>query len=524
MSNDLSQQLLMTQPDESANVQHNNEENTASTEVTETTIKDQCKNCCQYFKIILLGVIICGCVSGIWSFLTHVDSIRTRPDVEINGIAYHKGIICVPATVSFYAAKQSYCNGVAESMAINSTFNTEWQCATNNDYSDSNIVDTFDSLRYLFYTFVGLICLASYFTIVHDVALLRKSKNGTYEEIKFWPSNKLNNCRFQKAYYECAKSIIDSWNWEYCESRVINKICCPFNALLYLIHAIILVAITGTLGLIDIVFMLVVYPFIQCKCNGSYCCSGMVEMSSIWIGICRTVGVIMVNIFLINAMAGIVNPITSAQPDKCRCNCEYLLNTKDVAAISATVLILTVTNLMFVWSWFQEARHQQWFLYLINYSLPVRFVHAVQPNDPSGSIVDVNIGQKIRLQVHVDNINVVNNDLRVYAHQPVEKDVVAEASRCMILFFTVLELLLFMGLGLGAGLPTIEQRGYSKTIMVLCSVISWIVFCIVVVLVFWMHCKTFKEVGVVLEFRGISSWFVLMMLILVPQWIELFSK
>eukprot|EP01084_Bolivina_argentea_P108543 193993_1 len=446
---------------------------TDATELTQDSRRNDYKNgsgwndCPQYSKIIFLGILIGAVVSGIWSFLVHIDSISVYSNnLDINGIKFFNGIYCVPKPAS--DTDVPYCNNVAESMSMDVDSNSEWDCSLNTDFANSNVIQAFPRLSFLFYFFVITVLICSYFTIIHDIGLLRKIKNNTFNEIRFWPSAKFVNFPSQNKYYNYHKQVMSTW---LCTPS--SSICCPFYIFFQIVAAIISLTILGVCGCVDLFYMLLLYPFIQCKCNSKYCCSGMMEISSLWIGISRAFAVVSASIFILTGIGGIMNSIDSKDPSSCDCSCAYIVQTSDIIAISAAVGALTATNLLFLSAWYHEVEHGQYYFYLIKYSLPIKFVYALNPNDPTADIMNVDFAQKLTLRIDDNDINHHLNDYR-YPNKDTDKT--AFHCRYCSMVWSVLYSLFFAGVGIWMGLQSVESRGYSNTVKLTLDIVFWTVF------------------------------------------------
>ncbi|ETO22951.1 hypothetical protein RFI_14241 [Reticulomyxa filosa] len=180
-----------------------------------------------------------------------------------------------------------------------------------------------------------------------------------------------------------------------------NKVSMVLLSFPALIVLLIGVCVHFVLGLLQVTYLVIRYP-----------CEFPCLVSAWATAICRGLVTIATSLFVSFAIVLFVplntkdwttsNEYGINDPDKCSCECVFVLSVTDLLSLGAVTLVLIVTNLRFLWGWIKDGFYQNQHLYSVNYRLPLRLVVSRQDNNPAGDLLD-KIGQ------HSDYIGTPNS-------------------------------------------------------------------------------------------------------------------
>eukprot|EP01084_Bolivina_argentea_P031869 58967_1 len=94
------------------------------------------QNNVKYIRVIIIGLLSVTAITGIYGFMSNVQSIQVRhsnilPWKNKQTTEIHDGIRCV--NINAWQTSASKCNNMAEQMAKST--DPKWQCSLHTDYS-----------------------------------------------------------------------------------------------------------------------------------------------------------------------------------------------------------------------------------------------------------------------------------------------------------------------------------------------------------------------------------------------------
>eukprot|EP01084_Bolivina_argentea_P020162 37510_1 len=243
----------------------------------------------------------------------------------------------------------------------------EWQCSAYTQFTNTKLSHKFTSFKaYLIslFIFTGIYVL---FCIIHDWTLIYYKEN--LEIVSFLPTVDQEVCLS-----------------EYLQRKRENSNC-VMNIVRYILFIIVILPEW-------FVMLYTVYPIIHYfgfKCNVSqkrYKVPTICYISSAWVGSARFWMSVSTMLLLYDICDGFSDKISiSLEPERCDCECNYVFHQADYYKLLSVTSIFVVLSIKFLWSWTNEAVHGYYFLYLIKYSLPIKYAHKINPDECSGSMM-----------------------------------------------------------------------------------------------------------------------------------------
>ena len=86
---------------------------------------------------------------------------------------------------------------------------------------------------------------------------------------------------------------------------------------------------------------------------------------------------------------GFSREIESLDPDNCTCECYYVLQENDWYKLVTTTLLFIALNLKFLWSWMNATMHGRHYLYLVQYTLPLKYANQINSTNCTGDMMEV---------------------------------------------------------------------------------------------------------------------------------------
>lgn len=368
-------------------------------------------------KVLALGLISFAGISGIWSFLSDVQSIDVYPkntegSKKIPSIK--DGIIC--QNINYMDTEKAHCNDMTNYIVNHSSTNTAWQCNSHTDYHHISFIlsDDFKPMYNLFISMVVLSALHAYFAIVHDIGLIEFQKQRKKNNASKLPLDFLTRLVISKSIASLYLNTAGNWSETSKIANYLMIICCPLEFVLVVLYA--------TIVFVEFILDALLGPIIRfrCKsCNLKHCIH-FVEISSIMVGIARCGIVLCGHVYTLYALLGFSRAIPSPDEDKCQCSCNYIFHRQDFWALLGAAYVITAVNLIFIGTWYEESKDKQWFLYLIKYNVPIWLTGAIRPDHPAGSVLVEDIAKKLGGQMTKDvmlravSVNVHRDTSREY--------------------------------------------------------------------------------------------------------------
>ena len=158
-------------------------------------------------------------------------------------------------------------------------------------------------------------------------------------------------------------------------------------------------------------------------CRGKSCCRGMSEVSAVWTGLSRAVVVICAAFFSIQA-ARVRYIIDDSLSDDCNCVCNYALHPMDSLKFIFTTDLLAIINVLFLKSWILETDPSRFYLYFVQYTVPIMSLHAHRHSNLTDSFVKDSVSMRfVKLRVkNQQNENEVSNQGDVMCTEDDEPD------------------------------------------------------------------------------------------------------
>eukprot|EP01084_Bolivina_argentea_P066289 120830_1 len=300
-----------------------------------------------YIRVIIIGLMSVGAISGIYSWLCNVDSIQIfkhRAGSASVG-AVIDGISC---SMAFREGTRIYCNNIAYQMANLSITHPEWQCESFADYSSKSLMTDMPIFRNSLTVLFIFASLYGIFAIIHDCTLIWYRDKLT--DLTFHPMNEND--------FYLATNFLRICNLQkFCELMQ-DKQCCLacLLCILFFIYSAIIGYIMLVLFVVDIFLMLCIYPIF------SYCfkiernnINGFSYVSASFVGVSRWILAASTSIMVFGSLT-MTKSIPSLDTIQCSCACNYVLHEAD-------------------------------FYEFLFYSLPIKVANKMNPVDCSGSMM-----------------------------------------------------------------------------------------------------------------------------------------
>lgn len=339
-----------------------------------------------YVNVAIHGTIACASISGIWSFLSTVNSLITYPTMHISkDVDIVDGIACSPADYSSIDKYNQTCLEIAEEMTNLTDTYPEWDCHGLVD-NEVSLIDQFPKVRNLFIAMVTFTVLSAIFSIIHDWSLIYHQRRNRIQTLQFWPTDAFP-MHFPVTYFIldcCAKTVVAVRQSSKCV-KVSLCLCCPVVLAICMVICYILIFVLLITYLIEL-FLRNLMLRALCHCNP--CCKGLTEVSAIWVGFARLGVLCCAHFFTFFGYVGIFDPMEDPLNDQCVCYCHYILYPTDFWKFLLAAYVLTIINFLFIRTWKKETSHHRFYLYLITYSVPIWISDAVNPVDVTSSMIN----------------------------------------------------------------------------------------------------------------------------------------
>eukprot|EP01084_Bolivina_argentea_P103076 184656_1 len=111
-------------------------------------------------------------------------------------------------------------------------------------------------------------------------------------------------------------------------------------------------------------------------------CRRCLESSASFVGLSRIFMCLLTSALFYKVSWGISFSIQSLDENKCKeCSCNYIFTKNDYWMFFCTTVTFIVLSGIFLYSWIKEASTGNHFLYLLQYRLPIKHAHAINPDD-----------------------------------------------------------------------------------------------------------------------------------------------
>ena len=231
-----------------------------------------------YLKVMILGIIATVAVSSIYSWLANVNTIYVSPNGSFGAIYRDEGIGCVTDALFYTSKAQKKCNNLAKKMAnyTNAEYTNvskssihyinNWDCSLYTDYSNNDLIFTFDLLFYPLIILFIFSFLYGSCAIVHDWSLIYNT------DTIFYPSN-----------LSWEEAIPLTYVWSKVGDWVIKKIrgthhVCLIQSIeiffVFILYVILIGPLIPITFFVDIIWWIVIKPAVILVSNISKWCCG----------------------------------------------------------------------------------------------------------------------------------------------------------------------------------------------------------------------------------------------------------
>eukprot|EP01084_Bolivina_argentea_P106340 190314_1 len=263
----------------------------------------------------------------------------------------------------------------------------EWDCGSHTDFSQISFNETFSSAENYLITVMTLALIYFFFAVIHDSTLIYYKQDLNL--VSFIPTN-------YDEYYLVTTMfrIMPYWFEKFVTYITENCNCFCIGILSIVVMGLPALALwtvfTIIFWLIDLIHMLIVRPIMVCfgMKQKLYNIPTICYISAGWIGVTRFSMAIVTMLMLIKwSTEAFFTDIPSLNPHLCDCRCVYILKEWDWYKLLGTTVLFTTFNIQFLWSWTMETIHGNDFLYLISYTLPIKYAHRINPEECTGSMM-----------------------------------------------------------------------------------------------------------------------------------------
>eukprot|EP01084_Bolivina_argentea_P249254 417168_1 len=383
-----------------------------------------------YFRVIFMGLLSVSVVTGIYTYISNVQSIEVDPD-HLGGIA------CSPK----HNTDHEYCEYIQYLMVNQSKTHSEWNCNLHTNYESNNLYNNFPEFSIFLLVIFCATILYGIFVIIHDCTLIYYKDN--LNMLTFHPIIASKDFYFaHKFFIKCVKPLQQKFKPL---NKYIKCILFPFLLILMAIMYNIMLLVV----LLDIIMILILYqiPIIsKCFQLEHNKIPNICYVSSSWVGLARFMMAMSATMFTFWIVdIGFHKYIPSMAPNQCECSCWYRLRQNNALGFIAVTYTFTILNGKFLYSWYKEActEHGNYHLYLIKYSVPIHMVNQINPTDVTGSILhskgiinDLSSNQSEYGNVYfsLNSVN-VKNERKTFLNRTFRFGVVVLAGICFLHYF-----------------------------------------------------------------------------------------
>eukprot|EP01084_Bolivina_argentea_P166939 289799_1 len=313
-------------------------------------------SCTDYTKVIFTGIVSATIISSIYSFLTNVDSlvvtyIPPEGDGYCDNISYDANSNCTDYNSAEYVSR----------------------CQAYVDLSTRSIFYIFTSFRN--YLIILILCTAiwSASSIIHDCVLINNKNN--LNSVAFFPQS-LDE-------FYLSSHIVSFWeSYEKYEQE--HECIAPTLMLLFLEICGIPYLLTP---LVDVILAHTIYPILKCCKSPEKSIQIIGYMSEAWVGVARACASIATICIVYWSVFGLSAMIEPANIPNCECQCYFTFKQNDFSRLLFVTSLFVIVNVRFLWSWTMNAKYDLHYLYLVSYTLPIKWVNIINPNKLVGNMM-----------------------------------------------------------------------------------------------------------------------------------------